>query len=151
MICAKIICVQIILWEGRAMWSTEHTLATDATPEQIWEAWADVPRWPEWNADLERAELAGPFEAGSRITMTPHDGEPIELLIAEAREPELFVDEARLGETVVRTIHRVENVADARRVIYRMEITGPDAETIGPAISGDFPEVLAGLVSRVER
>lgn len=133
------------------MWSTESTLETEATSRQIWEAWADVSRWPEWNPDLAHAELSGAFEAGSSITMTPKDGEAVELLIAEARPPESFVDEARLGETVVRTIHRVESVGDRRRVLYRMEITGPDAETIGPAISGDFPDVLAGLVAHVRR
>jgi hypothetical protein len=133
------------------MWTTEHTVETHATSEQIWEAWRDVPRWPEWNHDLERADLTGAFAAGSRITMRPHGDEPIELTIAEAREPELFVDEARLGETVVRTIHRVEPVAgDRRRVVYRMEIDGRGGEAIGPAISGDFPDVLAGLVAHAE-
>jgi Polyketide cyclase / dehydrase and lipid transport len=133
------------------MWTAEHAVETSATQEQIWQAWRDVPRWPEWNHDLERAELSGPFAAGSTIMMRPHGDEPIELLIADAREPELFVDEARLGATVVRTIHRVEAGHDGRRrVVYRMEIDGPDGETIGPAISGDFPEVLAGLVARWE-
>lgn len=132
------------------MWTTEHMVETRATKEQIWEAWQDVSGWPEWNGELERAELSGPFAAGSTITMTPHGDEPIELTIAAAREPELFVDEARLGETVVRTIHRVEAADGLRRVVYRMEITGPGGDTIGPAISGDFPEVLAGLVARAE-
>jgi hypothetical protein len=40
------------------------------------------------------------------------------------------------------------------RITYRMEITGPAAETvgpeIGPEISGDFPEVLAALAARAE-
>jgi hypothetical protein len=99
----------------------------------------------------EGTGLSGPFAAGSTITMWSHGDDPIELTIAAAREPELFVDEARLGATVVRTIHRVEAGADdRRRVVYRMEIDGPDGEVIGPAISGDFPEVLAGLVARSE-
>jgi hypothetical protein len=133
------------------MWTTEHTVETAATKEQIWETWRDVPRWPQWNQDLERAELTGPFAVGSTITMTPNGDEPIALTIAEAREPELFVDEARLGDTVVRTIHRVDAAAGGRRrVVYRMEIDGPDGEAIGPAISGDFPEVLAGLVAHAE-
>jgi hypothetical protein len=36
-----------------------------------------------------------------------------------------------------------------------MEITGPDADTIGPElgtqISGDFPETLAAFTARAER
>jgi uncharacterized protein YndB with AHSA1/START domain len=137
------------------MWMTEHSIETTAAPEAIWRQWSDVERWPEWNGDIERIELDGPFAAGSRITMVPIGDEPVELRIAEAVEPELFVDEADLGEIVVKTIHRVEQLdEERRRVTYRMEITGPAADTVGPQvgpeISGDFPQVLAALVERAE-
>ena len=137
------------------MWVTEHSVETTAAPQAIWRQWSDVDRWPEWNGDIERIELDGPFAAGSRITMVPVGDEPVELRIAEALEPELFVDEADLGEIVVRTIHRVERLERQRiRVTYRMEITGPAADTVGPQvgpeISGDFPQVLAALVERAE-
>jgi hypothetical protein len=137
------------------MWTTEHSIETTAAPQAIWGLWAEVSGWPDWNADLERAELSGPFAAPSTITMTPHGQEPIELRIAEAVEPELFVDEAHLGDVVVRTIHRIEQLEGRIRVAYRMEITGPEADTlglqIGPEISADFPQVLAALVERAER
>ena len=134
---------------------TEHSVETTAAPEAIWREWSDVDRWPEWNGDIERIELDGPFAAGTRITMTPIGDEPVELRIAEAVEPELFVDEADFGEIVVRTTHLVEPLEQGRaRVTYRMEITGPAADTlgpqVGPEISRDFPEVLAALVARAE-
>jgi hypothetical protein len=137
------------------MWSVEHSIDTSAGPAEIWRLWADVRGWPAWNGDIESIKLEGPFAAGSRILMTPIGDETVELRIAEAVEPELFVDEAELGEIVVRTIHRVRRVDGGRaRVTYRMEITGPDADTIGPQlgpeISGDFPETLAALVERAE-
>jgi hypothetical protein len=137
------------------MWTREDSVETTAAPTAIWEIWADVPQWPEWNADLERAELSGPFAAGSTITMIPHGEESIELRIAEAVEPEVFVDEASLGDVVVRTVHRIERLGDGRiRIVYGMEITGPAADVlgpqIGPEISGDFPQVLEALVERAE-
>jgi uncharacterized membrane protein len=137
------------------MWETEHSIETSAPPQQIWRLWADVAGWPAWNADIEQIELIGPFAAGSMIRMTPIGQEPIELRIAEAVEPEMFVDEADLGEIVVRTIHRAEERDGGRtRVSYRMEITGPASDTlgpqIGPEISGDFPQTLAALVERAE-
>jgi len=137
------------------MWAAEHSIETSAAPEELWRLWADVDGWPEWNGDIERIELVGPFAAGSRIVMTPIGEEPVELRIAEAVEPELFVDEAELGEVVVRTVHRVERLDGERaRVTYRVEITGPAADTlgpqIGPEISGDFPQTLAALVERAE-
>jgi hypothetical protein len=88
--------------------------------------------------------------------MTPIGQDPVELRIAEAVEPTLFVDEASLADVVVRTIHRIEPLgADRCRIVYRMEISGPAADTVGPelgpAISADFPETLAALARRAER
>ena len=138
------------------MWTTEHAIETTATPEAIWQVWADVPRWSEWNGDVAQCELSGPFAAGSTITMTTGDGDTIELKIVDAVEPEHFVDEADLGEVFVRTLHRIERLAaDRVRVVYRMEISGPAADTVGPevgpAISADFPDVLAALAERAQR
>jgi hypothetical protein len=91
------------------VWKTEHKVEADAEPEVIWAMWSDVSRWPEWNADLERAEIL--------------------------------------------TIHRIDRLGGERiRIVYGMEITGPEADTVGPQlgpeISADFPEVLASLVER---
>jgi uncharacterized protein YndB with AHSA1/START domain len=137
------------------MWAVEHSIETSALPEQVWRLWADVTGWPEWNGDIERIELDGSFAAGGRIVMAPIGQEAIELRIAEAVEPELFVDEADFGDVLIRTTHRVERFGDERsRVTYRMEISGPAADTLGPQlgpeISGDFPETLAALVARAE-
>ena len=99
-------------YELSSMWAAEHSVETGATPEAIWRQWADVDRGPEGNGDIERIELDGPFAAGSRITMTPDGQDPVELRIADAVEPTLFVDEADLGEIVVRTSHRAESLAE---------------------------------------
>jgi hypothetical protein len=55
------------------------------------------------------------------------------------------------GDVLIRTLHRIDPLDDGRcRVTYRMEITGPAADSVGPElgpeISGDFPETLAALV-----
>jgi uncharacterized protein YndB with AHSA1/START domain len=137
------------------MWVADHSIDTAATPAAVWRLWADVSSWPAWNGDIEHIEIDGPFAAGSRISMTPIGQDPVDLRIAEAVEPEMFVDEADMGEIVVRTFHRVEPLVDGgARITYRMEITGPAADRlgpeIGPAISGDFPDVLKRLAERAE-
>jgi uncharacterized protein YndB with AHSA1/START domain len=132
------------------MWAAEHSIETGASPEAIWRLWADVPGWTEWNPDLARAELEGEFRAGSTIRMTSVDGDVVELAIADVEEPVLFVDQADLDSVTVRTTHRVDRLDAGRaRIVYRMEISGPEADTVGPElgpqISGDFPEVLRAL------
>jgi uncharacterized protein YndB with AHSA1/START domain len=129
------------------MWTVEHSAETDVAPERIWRAWTEVERWPEWNGDIAEIGFDGRFEAGSAITMTPKDQEPVTLRIAEARPKELFVDEADLAGTIIRTVHRIDRVGDGRsRVVYALEADGPLAEELGPAISADFPETIAGLL-----
>ena len=56
----------------------------------------------------------------------------------------------------IRTIHRVDTArGGGSRVTYRMEISGPDADStapeLGSRISGDFPDTLAALVAHAER
>ena len=65
----------------------------------------------------------------------------------------VFVDEADVDDAVVRTVHRIDQLENGRsRIIYRMEITGPAADQIGPKlgpqISSDFPQLLSALVER---
>src|SRR5947209_20153874 len=104
------------------MWTTEHSIEASVDAQAIWRAWADVPRWPEWNGDIEHVELTGPFAVGSMIAMTPHDQESVALRIAEVVDGEMFVDEADVAGTVVRTTHRIDTLGDrGARVVYRLE------------------------------
>lgn len=134
------------------MWTTEHSIETCLGVDAIWRAWADVPRWVEWNGDIERVELTGPFATGSKIAMTPHGQDPVHLRIADVIEGEQFIDEADVAGTVVRTMHRIEALDEHRvRVVYRLEASGPAAEELGPAISADFGDTLRALVEYAGR
>ncbi|WP_235826119.1 polyketide cyclase [Candidatus Frankia alpina] len=109
----------------------------------------------EWNADLDGIEASGPFEVGSEFVLNPAGEHPVRLRLAEVDAPRLFVDEADLGDVLVRTTHRIDPVdAQRHRVTYRMEITGPAADEVGPqvgpAITADFPDTIAALVRLAE-
>jgi hypothetical protein len=135
------------------MWQHESTLDTSAPLEAIWNLWADVANWGSWNGDIEQIELRGDFVEGAEILMTPVGQDAVVLRVTEVRNNELFVDEARFDGVVLRTIHRLEPLADARvRITYRMEITGPAADElgprIGPQITADFPQAIAALAER---
>lgn len=133
------------------MWEYENSIETTAAPEAIWRLWSDVETWGGWNGEIEKIEINGPFAAGTQILMTPPGDDPIPLVIAEAVENERFVDEARFGDLLLRTTHRIDPIGQGRiRVVYRMEITGNGADEagpqIGPGITADWPETMAALV-----
>ena len=132
------------------MWEYENAVETTAAPEAIWRLWSDVENWGTWNAEIEKIEINGPFAPGTQILMTPPGDDPIPLVIAEAVENESFVDQARFGDLLLRTTHRIDADQGRTRVVYRMEITGSGADEagpeIGPGITADWPETMAALV-----
>jgi uncharacterized protein YndB with AHSA1/START domain len=137
------------------MWAYQENVDTDASPAAVWRFWADVTQWPRWNSGVAQAHIDGEFAAGSVVEMKLPDGDSVRLVLAEVVVDERFVDVVDLGEVLVRTIHALQPQPDGRtRIHYRTEITGPGADQlapqIGPAITGDFPEVLAALAALAE-
>jgi uncharacterized protein YndB with AHSA1/START domain len=138
------------------MWEYQHSIDTDTRPEAIWRLFADVQGWTRWNAGIARIEILGPFVSGTEILMTPVGMDPVRMRLGDVRPNELFIDETPLDGVLVRVEHRIQRIADNQtRVTYHMRITGPSADSIGPelgpAISGDFPEVMAALASLASR
>ena len=129
-------------------WRIEHSIETTASPAALWAIWSDVPGWAKWNAGIASIELEGPFADGTWFATKPPGEEAFRSKLLEVRANESFVDETRVGDLVVTVMHRIERLGPERtRVIYAVFAEGPDADQIGPAISADFPEVLAGLVA----
>ena len=89
------------------MWEYEHSTWTAARPEAVWRRWSDMASWPEWNDGVETISVEGPFEAGTRFTMTPPGEEPITMRLTEVRPGEVFIDEMDGGDFVVTTVHRL--------------------------------------------
>jgi hypothetical protein len=96
----------------------------------------------------------GPFAVGTRFTMKPPGGDPVDMRIAEIVQGESFIDEMDAGDFVVRTVHHLQPGDGHTTIVYRTEITGPAAAQVGPqlgpAITADFPDVLAALVKLAE-
>jgi uncharacterized protein YndB with AHSA1/START domain len=137
------------------VWEYEHSTETSATPEEVWRHWSDMAAWPQWNDGIEKMEIDGPFAVGTAFTMTPPGDEPIRMLLTEVIPGERFTDEMDGGDFTVRTVHQLKAADGGRtRIIYRTEIAGPAADQVGaqlgPAITADFPDVLAALAKLAE-
>jgi uncharacterized protein YndB with AHSA1/START domain len=138
------------------MWEYEHAVDTVASPEAVWRLWSDIAGWPRWNEGIEKITVDGPFAVGTEFTMTaPGEEDPVRMRLAEIVDGELFADVMDAGDFTVRTVHRLEPAAGGRtRIIYRTEIAGPAADHVGPelgpAITADFPQVLAALAGLAE-
>jgi uncharacterized protein YndB with AHSA1/START domain len=135
------------------MWAHEHTAATAASPEAVWQVLRDLDQWATWDTSMEWVQLQGPFQAGAQVTMKPKDQDPITSVIVEASENRVYADQTDLGDVTLRFSHTLQPLAGGgTKVTHRLEITGSAADQVGtelgPAITEDFPEAMDALLAR---
>ncbi|WP_426339636.1 SRPBCC family protein [Pseudoduganella sp. S-14] len=128
------------------MWTHRDSIETSASPEIVWQLFRDVPGWKTWNAGIEAIALHGPFTQGTTFTMQPPGSAPFTSTLLEVEENRGFTDVTEIDGTRVVVRHLIAALPDGgSRVTYATEIIGPQAADFGPMVTGDFPEVLAGL------
>jgi hypothetical protein len=129
------------------MWTQEYSVEASASPSSVWKLLSDVTTWSAWNAGVERIELTGAFATGSVFKMTvPGAPEAFTSRLLDVRVNDGFTDETVVGDTIVLVHHRLSALpSGGTNITYRAEVSGPDADEVGPQISADFPQVLAAL------
>jgi hypothetical protein len=66
--------------------------------------------------------------------------------LVDVRPNEGFTDETVVDDTRVLVKHQLVSLpSGGTKIIYSTEITGPDADELGPMVTSDFPDVLAAL------
>jgi hypothetical protein len=129
------------------MWTQEYSVEASASPSSVWKLLSDVTTWSAWNAGVESIELTGAFATGSVFKMTvPGAPDAFTSRLLDVRVNGGFTDETVVGDTVVLVHHRLAALpSGGTKITYRAEVSGPDADELGPQISADFPQVLAAL------
>ncbi len=134
------------------MFNREFHATTTAPRSTVWAIWSDVNHWSTWNAGVEQAHIAGPFVSGAEFTMTPGGQQALRCRLSQVEPGVAFTDVTELGDICVTVEHRIESLDQGQlRVVYRAQVTGPGAEQVGAAITEDFDDVLAALVTLAER
>ena len=134
------------------MWTSTASIETRAAPQTVWRLFEDVAGWPAWNAGIERIELFGAFATGSTFAMQPPGMEAFTSTLIDVRPSAGFIDETIIDGTRIVVSHELAPLpSGGTRITYGTQASGPAAEEIGPAVTADFPDVLAALKARAER
>jgi hypothetical protein len=128
------------------MWEVRHAERSSAEPAAVWALWADPERWPDWNRDIERAELDGPFEVGTVVRIKFRRGGTIRFSVTEIERERLFVDEARLPGATLGHEHRISPGDGTIEISNRIYVRGPLAGLyrllMGRRVRGSVPELV---------
>lgn len=113
------------------MWEVLHEDTADTRPHDVWQLWSDPARWPDWNRDIERASLEGPFALGSVARIKFRRGPALRFEITALEPERLFTDETRLPLARLGHEHRVEPAGGRVRIRNRLYFDGSAARLYG--------------------
>ncbi|WP_244929985.1 SRPBCC family protein [Nocardioides sp. W7] len=128
----------------------ERTVATSATPADVWALWSDPGSWSAWDPAVQSVALEGHFAEGAAGTMVLAG--PIEApFVLEIVEPGArYLDRLTIGDLVIRIDHLVVAVHGGAEITVRTTVEGPGADDIGPIVTQDTPVAMARLVELAE-
>ena len=128
--------------------SYSHVIEADVSAAAVWALYDDVSTWPAWDVQAEWVTRESPFVTGSRGEMKFQGMDPLAYTLTRVEPEREFVDETPVGDLTVRVSHLLEPLDGGRlRLTYAAEVDGPEAESVGAAITADFPATMAAVVA----
>ncbi|MDD5304492.1 MAG: polyketide cyclase [Elusimicrobia bacterium] len=107
-------------------WEKSYTcVAKDVSSEQIWETWADVNQWHQWDADIEYARMSMPFREGSSFELKPRGGPKVKIEILETHLGRSFTDLTRFPLARMYGIHEALPSSEGLELRHTVRIEGP--------------------------
>lgn len=134
------------------MWTHDYTADTNLDRAAIWGALRDVHTGSTPAAGGDTFEIHGPFAVGTELSVTPAGQDTFRSTITELTEPETYADRTVLDGLSLTFRHTLEELpTGGTRITHRLVIDGPAADQVGPElgpqITADFPEAIAGLIA----
>jgi hypothetical protein len=116
------------------LFEASHSERSSASPAAIWALWSDASRWPDWNEQLESAELEGEFAVGQTARVKFRRGGRMQFRIVAVEPESLFVDEARLPGARLGHEHRLEPAPGGVQISHRLYVAGPLSGLFAPLL-----------------
>jgi uncharacterized protein YndB with AHSA1/START domain len=132
----------------------EGEIQVVAPPETVWDVVADIDGWPQWNADVKSAQLAGPVAVGTAFRWKSGASSLTSTLQVVDRPNEIAWTGTTMG---IKAIHVFRLRSEKGGTLVRSEeswegliarsLKGYSRKAIGRAIQ----HVLSGLKQEAER
>jgi hypothetical protein len=138
------------------MWTKSHSVVTkDATKEQIWKLWSDVPNWNIWDKEVETSEIFGEFKVGTKGVLKPVGGPKTKFEMTECTNLKSFTDRSFLPLCKMDFIHTMTEAKGEIELTHKVVMTGFMtfffSKVIGSKIKVGLPIAVEKLIELVEK
>jgi uncharacterized protein YndB with AHSA1/START domain len=128
---------------------------TSAAPEAVWRWWSDPSTWHDWNPNVQRMEVNGPFANGATGVMHTPSGQHHQIVFNNVRPGQSFdLETSVIPLTHFRFHCEVVPNTDGSTISQHLHITGPLGFVFGPMagerVAASFEPLLAGLAAKAE-
>jgi hypothetical protein len=128
---------------------------TSASPKTIWRVWSEPRTWQEWNPNVQRMEMNGPFASWTTGVMHTPAGQHHQIQLTNVQPGKSFDLETRVIPLTHFTFHcEVEPGSKGSRISQSLRVSGPLAFVFGPLagerIASSFEPLLKGLSDKAE-
>lgn len=108
------------------MFEAAHSERTSADAAAIWALWSDPSRWPDWNEQIERAEVDGEgLRVGVTVRVKFKRGGTVKFEVLALEPERLLVDEARFPGARLGHEHRLAPGTRGCEIAHRLYVEGP--------------------------
>jgi hypothetical protein len=136
----------------------EHSILARASAQQVFQIYAEVSKWQEWDPDTKAASLDGPFVEGSSGTLAPTKGRPIRIRLESVVPNRSFTVLGGIPGFQMRFEHELTQSQSTEgpqtEIVHRVRFSGFLSfifkPLLGPQINRGLPETLKRLASLAE-
>ncbi|MCH9609197.1 MAG: hypothetical protein S4CHLAM45_04190 [Chlamydiales bacterium] len=133
----------------------KHTIATTATPAQIWKIWQDVENWKMWDQKIELSQIDGPFQTGTTGSIKFVGTPLLKTLLTEVKLYKSVIQETYLSFAKIVSSQLINQKNGKIEVTFQVAIRGPLSLfyrcLLGKFIKRKIPMEMEEMLKRVQQ
>lgn len=133
----------------------EERIEIQASPQDVFALYKDVPAWPTWDPDVRSSSINGTFSSGATGKLKPSSGPEARITFTEVVTDRSFTVVSRLPLCVMRFEHELSPKAEGTIATHRVSFFGLlspfFSRVIGNQIRKGLPQTMAGLKRAAEQ
>lgn len=94
-------------------------------PENVWNIWKDVNRWPIWHGDFEYCSLQSEFKKGNFYLLKAKGDPAVKIELTEVEDGVTFTDCTRFFGATMYGTHSLDQKEDGVVVTCELKVEGP--------------------------